>query len=81
MDLASIPAPPPPGCACGAPRVRRTLADVQHTPNSDQEVQAYIDADCTMPVLRFVSPNLKEQLQRCIGEVLPAFRVGRPNPL
>jgi hypothetical protein len=35
------------------------MADVQHTPNSEQEVQAYIDADCTMPVLCFVSPTLK----------------------
>jgi alkanesulfonate monooxygenase SsuD/methylene tetrahydromethanopterin reductase-like flavin-dependent oxidoreductase (luciferase family) len=41
-----------------------------------EKVQAYIDAGCTMPVLRFVSPNLKEQLHRCIEEVLPAFRMG-----
>jgi alkanesulfonate monooxygenase SsuD/methylene tetrahydromethanopterin reductase-like flavin-dependent oxidoreductase (luciferase family) len=39
------------------------------------KIQAYIDAGCTTPVLRFVSPHLKEQLQRCIEEVLPAFRV------
>jgi hypothetical protein len=39
------------------------------------KIQAYIDASCTTPVLRFVSPTLKEQLQRCIEEVLPAFRV------
>jgi hypothetical protein len=39
------------------------------------KIQAYIDAGCTMPVLRLVSPNLKEQLQRCLEEVLPAFRV------
>lgn len=38
------------------------------------KIQAYIDAGCTMPVLRFVAPNLTEQLQRCIEEVLPAFR-------
>jgi alkanesulfonate monooxygenase SsuD/methylene tetrahydromethanopterin reductase-like flavin-dependent oxidoreductase (luciferase family) len=38
------------------------------------KVQAYIDAGCTMPVLRFVAPNLQEQLHRCITEVLPAFR-------
>ena len=25
-------------------------------------------------VLRFVSPHLKDQLQRCIEEVLPAFQ-------
>ena len=39
-----------------------------------EKVQAYIDAGCTMPVLRFVSPDLKGQLHRCIEEVLPAFR-------
>ena len=39
------------------------------------KIQAYIEAGCTMPVLRFVSPHLKEQLQRCVAEVLPAFRV------
>lgn len=38
------------------------------------KIQAYIEAGCTMPVLRFVAPNLTEQLQRCIEEVLPAFR-------
>jgi alkanesulfonate monooxygenase SsuD/methylene tetrahydromethanopterin reductase-like flavin-dependent oxidoreductase (luciferase family) len=41
-----------------------------------EKIQAYIDAGCTMPVLRFVSPDLKGQLQRCIEEVLPAFRTG-----
>jgi alkanesulfonate monooxygenase SsuD/methylene tetrahydromethanopterin reductase-like flavin-dependent oxidoreductase (luciferase family) len=41
-----------------------------------EKIQAYLDAGCTMPVLRFVSPNLKDQLQRCIEEVLPAFRDG-----
>jgi alkanesulfonate monooxygenase SsuD/methylene tetrahydromethanopterin reductase-like flavin-dependent oxidoreductase (luciferase family) len=40
-----------------------------------EKIQAYIDAGCTTPVLRFVSPNLSGQLQRCIEEVLPAFRV------
>ena len=39
-----------------------------------EKIQAYIDAGCTMPVLRFVSPDLEGQLQRCIEEVLPAFR-------
>jgi alkanesulfonate monooxygenase SsuD/methylene tetrahydromethanopterin reductase-like flavin-dependent oxidoreductase (luciferase family) len=41
-----------------------------------EKIHTYIDAGCTTPVLRFVSPNLKGQLQRCIEEVLPAFRVG-----
>src|SRR5919106_1306981 len=45
------------------------------------KIQAYIDAGCTTPVLRFVSPHFKDQLQRCIAEVLPAFRVEWPNPL
>ena len=38
-----------------------------------EKIQAYIDAGCTTPVLRFVSPDLKGQLQRCIEEVLPAL--------
>jgi alkanesulfonate monooxygenase SsuD/methylene tetrahydromethanopterin reductase-like flavin-dependent oxidoreductase (luciferase family) len=41
-----------------------------------EKIQAYLDAGCTMPVLRFVSPDLRGQLQRCIEEVLPAFRTG-----
>jgi alkanesulfonate monooxygenase SsuD/methylene tetrahydromethanopterin reductase-like flavin-dependent oxidoreductase (luciferase family) len=40
-----------------------------------EKIQAYLEAGCTTPVLRFVAPNLHEQLQRCITEVLPAFRV------
>ncbi|HLF03946.1 MAG TPA: LLM class flavin-dependent oxidoreductase [Dehalococcoidia bacterium] len=39
-----------------------------------QKIQAYLDAGCTMPVLRFVSPHLQEQLEHCIQEVLPAFQ-------
>jgi alkanesulfonate monooxygenase SsuD/methylene tetrahydromethanopterin reductase-like flavin-dependent oxidoreductase (luciferase family) len=39
------------------------------------KIRAYIDAGCTTPVLRFVSPNLKEQLHRCIHEVMPAFEI------
>ncbi len=38
------------------------------------KIGAYIDAGCTMPVMRFVSPDLKGQLQRCIEEVMPAFK-------
>ena len=37
-----------------------------------EKIQAYIDAGCTTPVLRFVSPGLSGQLHRCIEEVLPA---------
>jgi alkanesulfonate monooxygenase SsuD/methylene tetrahydromethanopterin reductase-like flavin-dependent oxidoreductase (luciferase family) len=40
------------------------------------KIQAYIDAGCTTPVLRFGSPHLKDQLQRCIEEILPVFRDG-----
>ena len=39
-----------------------------------EKIQAYLEAGCTTPVLRFVAPNLGEQLQRCISEVLPTFR-------
>ena len=38
-----------------------------------EKIHAYLDAGCTTPVLRFVAPNLHDQLQRCIAEVLPAF--------
>ena len=48
--------------ACGSPQ---EVAD---------KIQAYIDAGCTTPVLRFVAPNLKDQLQRCTEDVLPVFR-------
>ena len=41
-----------------------------------EKIQAYIDAGCTTPVLRFVSPDLEGQLNRCIQEVLPAFTKG-----
>jgi alkanesulfonate monooxygenase SsuD/methylene tetrahydromethanopterin reductase-like flavin-dependent oxidoreductase (luciferase family) len=41
------------------------------------KIQDYLSAGCTMPVLRFVSPDLKGQLQRCIEEVLPAFQAAR----
>ncbi len=41
-----------------------------------EKIQAYIDAGCETPVLRFVSPDLKGQLTRCIEEVLPAFSNG-----
>ena len=41
-----------------------------------EKIHAYLDAGCTTPVLRFVAPNLHDQLQRCIAEVLPAFRAG-----
>jgi alkanesulfonate monooxygenase SsuD/methylene tetrahydromethanopterin reductase-like flavin-dependent oxidoreductase (luciferase family) len=48
--------------ACGSPQ---SVID---------KIASYIEAGCTMPVLRFVAPDPREQLQRCIEEVLPAFR-------
>ena len=36
-----------------------------------EKLRAYIDAGCTTPTLRFVSADLKGQLQRCIEEVIP----------
>ena len=41
-----------------------------------EKIRAYLEAGCTTPVLRFVSPDLNGQLKRCIEEVLPAFRTG-----
>ncbi len=48
--------------ACGSPQA---VIDI---------IGPYIEAGCTMPVMRFVSPDLKGQLQRCIEEVMPAFK-------
>lgn len=44
-----------------------------------EKITAYLEAGCTMPVLRFVSPDLKGQLERCIEEVLPAFQTARAS--
>lgn len=38
------------------------------------KIARYIDAGYTTPVLRFTSPDQRGQLERCIAEVLPAFR-------
>ena len=38
-----------------------------------EKIHAYLDAGCTTPVLRFVSPDLEGQLRRCIEEVMPLF--------
>lgn len=38
------------------------------------KIQSYIDAGCTIPILRFCSPDPKGQLLRCIRDVLPLFR-------
>ena len=39
-----------------------------------EKIERYIEAGCTMPVMRFVAPDLEEQLRRCIEEVMPAFQ-------
>ncbi|MEC7488768.1 MAG: LLM class flavin-dependent oxidoreductase [Pseudomonadota bacterium] len=67
------------GSYYGAGAISRERAETWIACGSPQSVidkiAAYIEAGCTMPVLRFVAPNPHEQLHRCIEEVLPAFRV------
>jgi len=62
----------------GAGLISRERAETWIACGSTQSVidkiASYIDAGCTIPVLRFVAPNPREQLQRCIEEVLPAFK-------
>ena len=62
----------------GAGHITRERAETWLAYGSPQavidKIAAYIDAGCTMPILRFVSARPREQLQRCIEEVLPAFR-------
>ena len=61
----------------GAGLISRERAETWIACGSTQSVidkiASYIEAGCTMPVLRFVAPNPREQLHRCIEEVLPAF--------
>ncbi len=63
----------------GAGAVSRERAELWLAYGSPQavidKIAAYIEAGCTTPVLRFVAPRPQEQLQRCIEEVLPAFRM------
>ena len=62
----------------GAGHITRERAETWLAYGSPQavidKIGAYIEAGCTMPILRFVSARPREQLQRCIEEVLPAFR-------
>jgi alkanesulfonate monooxygenase SsuD/methylene tetrahydromethanopterin reductase-like flavin-dependent oxidoreductase (luciferase family) len=39
-----------------------------------EKIARFVEAGCTTPVLRFTSPDQRGQLERCISEVLPAFR-------
>ena len=48
--------------ACGSPQ---SVID---------KIATYIEAGCTTPILRFVAPNPREQFQRCVEEVMPAFK-------
>ena len=38
------------------------------------KINSYIEAGCTMPVLRFASRNFRAQLERCTQEVMPALQ-------
>ena len=62
----------------GAGMISRERAETWLAYGSAQEVidkiAAYIEAGCTIPILRFVAPNPREQMLRCIDKVLPAFR-------
>ncbi len=62
----------------GAGHISRERAETWLAYGSPQavidKIAAYIEAGCTMPILRFVSARPRDQLQRCIEEVLPAFR-------
>jgi alkanesulfonate monooxygenase SsuD/methylene tetrahydromethanopterin reductase-like flavin-dependent oxidoreductase (luciferase family) len=66
------------GSYYGAGAVTRERAETWIACGSPQavidKIAAYIEVGCTMPVLRFVSARPREQLQRCIEQVLPAFR-------
>ena len=41
-----------------------------------EKIQSYVDVGCTTPVLRFVGPDMTEQLGRYVEEVAPLL--GRP---
>lgn len=38
-----------------------------------EKIAVFLDAGCTTPILRFVSPDQRGQLERCLTEVLPAL--------
>jgi alkanesulfonate monooxygenase SsuD/methylene tetrahydromethanopterin reductase-like flavin-dependent oxidoreductase (luciferase family) len=45
------------------------------------KIAAFIDAGCTTPILRFTSPRQREQLERCIADVMPMLgRMPRVEP-
>ncbi len=66
------------GSYYGAGAISRERADTWLAYGSPQavidKIAAYIEVGCTIPILRFVAANPRAQLERCIEEVLPAFR-------
>ena len=40
-----------------------------------EKIATFIEAGCTTPILRFTAPDQLGQLERCIADVLPAFRM------
>ena len=39
-----------------------------------EKIRSYVEVGLTTPVLRFTSPDQLGKLERCINEVLQAFR-------
>ncbi len=44
--------------------------------NVIKTIRSYIDAGCTLPLIRFVSHDTQEQMERFFNDVLPAFQKG-----
>jgi alkanesulfonate monooxygenase SsuD/methylene tetrahydromethanopterin reductase-like flavin-dependent oxidoreductase (luciferase family) len=40
-----------------------------------EKIATFIEAGCTTPILRFTAPDQLGQLERCLADVLPAFRM------
>jgi alkanesulfonate monooxygenase SsuD/methylene tetrahydromethanopterin reductase-like flavin-dependent oxidoreductase (luciferase family) len=66
------------GSYYGAGMISRERAETWIACGSPQSVidkiATYIEAGCTTPILRFVAPSPREQFQRCVEEVMPAFK-------
>ena len=39
-----------------------------------ETIRSYLDAGCTLPLIRFVSHDTQEQMDRFFNDVLPAFQ-------
>ena len=44
--------------------------------NVIKTIRSYLDAGCTLPLIRFVSHDTQEQMERFFNDVLPAFEKG-----